>query len=142
MRVSKWPGLTVAGAFLLAAASVGSEPPQKLDPSAASVGRNLYKSYCASCHGKTGLGDGSLAEHLRTPPSDLTEISKREGSFPFERIQKIIDGRTPVRGHGSADMPAWGDAFKKSSGGLTEEEVKRRIDNLTHFLWSLQKASG
>jgi hypothetical protein len=39
-------------------------------------------------------------------------------------------------------MPAWGDAFEKSSGGLTEEAVKRRIDSLAHFLWSIQKATG
>ena len=98
---------------------------------------------CASCHGKTGLGDGSLAEHLRTPPTDLTELSRRNGDvFPLELVTKIIDGRKSVKGHGGADMPAWGDAFAKSRGGLTEEEVRARIHNITHFLWSIQKAAG
>ena len=68
-------GLVVAGSH-----SLGSEPPDRPDPSAIGVGKNLYKGYCASCHGKTGMGDGSLAEHLRTPPADLTELSKRNGN--------------------------------------------------------------
>ena len=123
--------------------SLGSEAPDKPDSASVGVGRDLFKSYCASCHGKTGQGDGSLAEHLRTPPANLTEISKRNGGvFPFALVVKIIDGRKPVSGHGGADMPAWGDAFEKSAGGLTEEAVKRRIQGLAHFLWSIQKATG
>ena len=76
-------------------------------------------------------------------PADLTELSRRNGDvFPLELVSKIIDGRKSVKGHGGVDMPAWGDAFAKSGGGLTEAEVKVRIHNLTHFLWSIQKSAG
>ena len=135
--------LGVCGLMIAGSPGLGSGAPDKPDTGAARVGKGLYKSYCASCHGKTGLGDGSLAEHLRTPPADLTELSRRNGDvFPLELVSKIIDGRKSVKGHGGADMPAWGDAFAKSGGGLTEEQVKVRVHSLTHFLWSIQKAAG
>ena len=42
--------------------------------SAASVqaGEALYKKNCASCHGKTGLGDGAKAKTLDTFPGDFS----------------------------------------------------------------------
>ncbi len=42
--------------------------------SAASIeaGAALYKKNCASCHGKTGLGDGTKAKMLETFPGDFS----------------------------------------------------------------------
>jgi len=62
------------------------------------------------------------------------------GDFPAERTHKIIDGREKVPGHGSRDMPAWGDAFEAVSDG--EEDVARKIDHLVHFLMSSQVDGG
>ena len=110
------------------------------DAAAAAVGRQSFTTYCASCHGKQAKGDGPLAEHLRMAPADLTRISERNGGeFPFEMVRKIIDGREDVPGHGSKDMPVWGDAFKTTD---TEEQAQERINQLTHFLWSIQVVAG
>ena len=37
------------------------------------AGMTLYTKNCASCHGKTGLGDGVKARALKTFPGDLTK---------------------------------------------------------------------
>jgi mono/diheme cytochrome c family protein len=103
------------------------------------TGVDLFKTYCASCHGVSAKGDGPIAEHLRNRPPDLTLIAKRAGGkFDEERVYRIIDGRRPVRGHGNADMPVWGDAFKRSGQGGSEDAIKARIDALVEHIRSLQ----
>lgn len=102
-------------------------------------GSAVYKVYCAVCHGKEAKGDGPLASSLRFAPSDLTLLAKRNGgSYPAEQVFRIVDGRKPVKGHGGPDMPIWGDAFKGSVDGYTEEKVKEKIDSLVDFLKSIQ----
>jgi mono/diheme cytochrome c family protein len=104
-----------------------------------SSGPALFKSYCSSCHGKTATGDGPLAHVLRFAPADLTQIAKRsQGKFEKEKVHRMIDGREPVKGHGGPDMPLWGDAFKKSGEGFSDEAVRRRIDILVEYLETLQ----
>src|ERR1700760_4292549 len=85
-------------------------------------GRTLYLTYCASCHGVGGRGDGPAAEELRHRPADLTQFANRNGGvFNAARIEHIVDGRT-VKAHGTLEMPVWGDAFK-FRGGLPEEAI-------------------
>ncbi len=104
------------------------------------LGKNTFRVYCASCHGREAAGDGPLAEHLRVAPADLTRIAKRyDGVFPDERVFKIIDGREPVRGHGPSDMPIWGEVFQKTAANESEEAVEQRILDLVHYLKSIQK---
>jgi mono/diheme cytochrome c family protein len=40
---------------------------------AAQAGKPLYEANCADCHGKTGKGDGPLAESIEHKPADLTQ---------------------------------------------------------------------
>jgi len=37
-------------------------------------GRDLYMSYCVSCHGWTGKGDGPAGLALKSLPTDLTQL--------------------------------------------------------------------
>jgi mono/diheme cytochrome c family protein len=102
-------------------------------------GDSLFKTYCATCHGPTAKGDGPLADHLRFRPPDLTLFAKRNGGkFAADKVERIIDGRAPVKGHGGSDMPVWGDAFKGSQEGYDEASVKARIKALAEFLEGLQ----
>jgi mono/diheme cytochrome c family protein len=126
--------------FLLAFAPLPAQDPPGPDPGAVIGGKGAFRSYCGACHGASARGDGPLAADLKVRPANLTEIAKRNGGeFPFEQVVRTIDGRQRVRGHGGGDMPVWGDAFRVSEGGHTEEEVQQRIRNLAHFLWSIQE---
>jgi len=127
---------TILMALLLGASPQGEQP----NPAAAAAGAQSFKIYCGSCHGLGAKGDGALAEHLKVPPADLTVISqKNDGQFPFDEVRKKIDGRENVPGHGSQDMPVWGDAFKTTD---TEEQAQQRINEITQFLWSIQVVTG
>jgi mono/diheme cytochrome c family protein len=78
------------------------------------VGRTEYESACASCHGRSGNGDGPVGEALRTRPSDLTLLAKNNGGvFPTEVLYRIIDGRRTLRAHGNYEMPVWGSRISR-----------------------------
>ncbi len=112
-----------------------------VDSAAAEKGQVTYTRYCVACHGPTGKGDGSLAPDLRISVPDLTHMSARSGgSYPYERVVRIIKSGEVVRGHGTVDMPAWGDAFKKTTG-TEEATVDAAVRNLTHYLHSIQKTA-
>jgi mono/diheme cytochrome c family protein len=136
--------LPIGLAFLAAAlaappAAPGPSQAASEEPSSAEAGDYLYKTYCASCHGKSAEGDGPLAPSLRLRPPDLTRFARRNaGKFDAEKVAKAIDGREDVKGHGSSDMPVWGDAFKRASEGYSEKRVRARVDALVGYLEGLQ----
>lgn len=99
-------------------------------------GASTFGLYCASCHGRSAKGDGPMSTLLTRRPADLTEIAKRNGgTFPADKVGQIIDGRSPVRGHGGGEMPIWGDAFSKSADPTP---VADRIARLVVYLESIQ----
>ena len=102
-------------------------------------GVELYKAYCATCHGLDAKGRGPMAGSLKTPPSDLTRIAIRNrGVFPMLRVQKIISGEEqPSPGHGSREMPVWGPIFSKITHDVDLGRV--RIDNLARYLRDIQQ---
>lgn len=105
-----------------------------------SRGEMTYRIYCASCHGASGRGDGPMAEVLKVPPSDLTQLSRANGArFPDERVYETIDGRRELRGHGPGGMPVWGLTFQVSGRDSDQEaEVRERILDLMTWLQSIQ----
>jgi mono/diheme cytochrome c family protein len=101
-------------------------------------GPDLFATYCATCHGASGKGDGVFAGSLRTKPADLTRIAINNGGvFSRADVARIIDGRDPLKGHGGKDMPLWGDAFANSADG--PDAVKQKIETLVSFIESLQQ---
>jgi mono/diheme cytochrome c family protein len=101
-------------------------------------GADLFKTHCATCHGAEGRGNGPLAGALRQPPSNLTQLSKRNGgTFPDVRVRRLIDGRD-VESHGDRDMPVWGDAFRSTVEGRSADMAAARIDALVRYLASIQ----
>ena len=102
-------------------------------------GRELFQTYCASCHGASGTGNGPVAALMRQRPTDLTGIALSNGGvFPTARMRRIIDARD-IEAHGDRDMPVWGDAFKAMRGGHSEESVRRRIDSILQYLMAIQR---
>jgi mono/diheme cytochrome c family protein len=100
-------------------------------------GADLYRAYCASCHGKDGKGNGPVAPALKATVPDLTIIAKKNGGiFPAARVRRIITGEGIIASHGSRDMPVWGPIFSQ-----VEEDVDRgpvRLENLVKYLESIQ----
>ena len=117
----------------------GQTPEKKTPNDPQSPGAQLFRTYCASCHGLSGRGDGPVAEAFRKPIPDLTQYTARnDGVFPTERVRQIIDGRG-IAAHGNREMPVWGDAFRSEHGGLSTEEVKARIGAIVRYLEAIQQ---
>lgn len=105
-------------------------------------GPELFRVYCASCHGAEGLGNGPVASSLRVDVPDLTQIARRHGGrFPADRIRGIIDGRAALPPHGTRDMPVWGRAFRAAAGNDSQSGAQsdRLIDLLVQYLQSIQR---
>ena len=122
----------LAGAVL----SGQDRTPRKLI--ASMEGKDLYKAYCASCHGLDGKGHGPVAAVLKAPLPDLNLIAKRNnGAFPKEELEKmILGGKGSRAAHGSAEMPDWGPVFRKVE---TDQDLGLvRVRRLVEYLISLQ----
>lgn len=140
MITRNWAGLALAA--MLSAGSVCTAQnthPEKSKPAPlidSIQGPELYKAYCASCHGAGGKG--VMTASLKVKPSDLTRIAARNGgTFPLMRIDSIISGEVlPATGHGSSQMPVWGPIF--SHVDRDQDLGRVRIDNLARYLRDIQ----
>ena len=74
--------------------------PVKSNSESIAAGKALWSLHCSSCHGKTGLGDGSKAAQLKTQPPDFTTAAV-QGQSDGSLFYKTSEGRD--------DMPS----FKK-----------------------------
>ncbi len=111
-------------------------------PTGAAGGKIIFREVCATCHGVDARGTGPVARSLKTPPADLTQITKRHGgSFPADEVKVFIDGRKDVAAHGSRQMPVWGDSLAQavSDEGTREERIQRAIEMLVEYLQTLQQ---
>ena len=94
------------------------------------TGAALYHTHCASCHGESGRGDGLMGAALRTPPADLTAITRKNGGlFPDGLVIEFIDGTRNVLAHGPRAMPVWGLVFQN----------RETIDKIVDYLRTLQR---
>lgn len=110
-------------------------PATYTDPSS---GKEMYKQYCASCHGLDGKGDGPAAPALKVPATNLTTLAlKNGGAFPAAHIAAVLQGDSMTPAHGSKDMPVWGPIFH-SMGGHSQAQVQLRVRNLVNYLESIQ----
>jgi len=127
-------------AAVLAAPAIAGDSPQP-EQERIERGRTSYRAYCSNCHGDGGRGDGKMAELLKIPPANLTRLdAENGGSFPAERVYRVIDGRDEIRGHGRREMPIWGIGFQDPSRDSDqEEEVRQRILDLVSFIASIQE---
>jgi mono/diheme cytochrome c family protein len=107
-------------------------------------GLEMYQSFCASCHGVRGEGDGPVAPLVKVHVPDLTRIAQRDGGeFPTEDVRRMIDGRFDRPAHGPRDMPVWGWQFYRSETPNDPAErarVNALIDRLVQHLRSIQKS--
>lgn len=101
-------------------------------------GPNLYRFYCASCHGTDARGNGPAAPALIAKVPDLTTIAQRNGgNFPRDRVRRIIAGDEDIIAHGTREMPVWGPIFHQVEEDRDYGNI--RLQNLAEYLQSLQK---
>lgn len=126
-----------------ALASAGAVAQQAFD-----LGKLEYESSCASCHGLSGKGDGSLHAYLTKAPTDLTTLARRSGgAFPTQLVWEMIDGRssTEIGAHGSREMPVWGSQYRMqalqspATAAQPEWYVRGRIVALLDYLARIQQ---
>jgi len=103
----------------------------------AGSGSEMYKEYCAACHGQDAKGNGPAAAALKAAPPDLTTLAKRNnGKYPSARVASILRGEERFVVHGDQEMPVWGPIFRGISAN--QGIVEQRIFNLNKYLQSLQ----
>jgi len=145
MRVMKFISVAAIVAILSAialgqATSAQSAPQVKHVPitnAPSNSGKEMFKSYCAVCHGVDGKGNGPAAAALKTPPTDLTALAKNGAQYPASHVAAVIRGQAITPSHGSQDMPVWGPLFSSISQGH-EAQVQQRITNLVNYVGTLQ----
>ncbi|HXJ04522.1 MAG TPA: cytochrome c [Candidatus Acidoferrum sp.] len=115
--------------------TVQKAPIQQTSPAS---GQEMFKTYCAACHGKDAKGGGPAAAELKTPPPDLTTLATRhDGKFPADYVSNVLRNGAKAPAHGSSEMPVWGPLFASVSG-RDPAVVNMRIANLVRYVASLQ----
>ncbi|MFD1193479.1 c-type cytochrome [Seohaeicola saemankumensis] len=133
---------------ILAIAAIGiSAGAAQADESALVLGRSAYGALCTVCHGDDAKGTGSVAELFAVKPPDLTTLTKRAGGeFPFSDVYQVIMLGMDAPGHGTSEMPIWGDYFMTDA--LEDRGVNKtdamyiaagRALSVTYYLESLQQ---
>lgn len=110
-------------------------------------GKADFAKLCAPCHGASGTGDGPHAAHLAKKPSDLTALTRKYGTFPEQKVFETIAGLDMPDGHGTREMPIWGDVFVSEGVGSStkledamkaSDDASRRIAGLVEYVGSIQ----
>jgi mono/diheme cytochrome c family protein len=135
--------ITAAAALAMASTCFGQEPAKKIVKSDIEYTNptsspEMFRAYCAACHGADAKGTGPAASALKKAPADLTILTrKNNGKFPLLAVQNTIRGDTATAAHGSRDMPVWGTLFRSVSAG--QAVVDLRVRNLTDYLKGIQE---
>jgi mono/diheme cytochrome c family protein len=128
-------------AFGVASIQEQTKPEQKRKPEqliASVKGPDLFRAYCASCHGDDGTGNGPVAPALNVRPADLTTIAQRHGGvFPSQRVRNMIAGDDLILAHGSREMPIWGPIFHQIERDQDLGNV--RMQNIVKYIESIQR---
>ena len=117
--MKRWSIILAVLAVLAAVVAVEAQEPPKITEApltwktlAVGDGEQLFGELCAVCHGAEAKGDGPAAPALRAVTPDLTVLAmKNDGVFPFDEVQRAINGEGEIIAHGSRQMPIWGTAF-------------------------------
>ncbi|MDH5476792.1 MAG: c-type cytochrome [Nitrospinota bacterium] len=117
---------------IIAAMAAGFTSGQALAKANILMGKRLFNSYCAVCHGTNGKGAGPLAEKLKTenPPADLT--GDKYQSKSVDELLKLVQGYN----RSDSAMPKWENVIPEGNMrslaeyvlSLTQTDVRLRGD--------------
>ncbi|MDE3079333.1 MAG: cytochrome c [Paracoccaceae bacterium] len=108
------------------------------------IGKQLFETHCAVCHGVSARGDGDMSGIMTIPAPDLTLLAhNNHGDFPMLKVVHIIDGRTGIRAHGNP-MPLFAETFGAADvsgmdpyGGVIA--ARGRVMSVALYLETLQR---
>ncbi len=100
-------------------------------------GERDFNLYCASCHGESGKGDGPKAAGLEIRTPDLTTLTARYGTFPAERLRRMIDGREDVKrtATGTCRSGACGSRRRRRRNWAGPKGTKPRSSAASRTCW-------
>ncbi|HET6931551.1 MAG TPA: c-type cytochrome [Candidatus Acidoferrum sp.] len=148
MRMNGAVGVCVAGlclgVFLVGSGTALAQTTEKkiekvpVVQSNPSSGKQMFKDYCAVCHGTDGKGGGPAADALKTAPADLTTMAKRYGEKSVAlKVEAALEFGAQKKAHGTSEMPVWGPLF--SATDQNQPTVRMRITNLAKYVETLQQ---
>ena len=104
-------------------------------------GPDLFRAYCAPCHGIDARGAGPVAPALKAKVPDLTLLARENRrQFPAVRVRQMIVGEVVVVAHGTREMPVWGPIFHQVEADVDWGDV--RVSNLVKYLQSIQSVKA
>lgn len=131
--------LVLIGAALFSTAVAAQPASSTAQPNPIDIGKIEYESKCATCHGTTGKGDGPTAPYLMRKPTDLTMLAKNNnGILPVAAMYEIIRGDKEVPGHGTRDMPVWGQNLLDLPYIFPEVYARARVLATIEYIYRLQ----
>ena len=101
------------------ALAVGSSP---ASASAAEDGASLYKTYCVTCHGDTGKGDGVASASLSPKPANFADAAFWK-TRDDAAVKKVIKEGGLAVGK-SAMMMAWGTVLDDAKIDAVIKHIK------------------
>jgi mono/diheme cytochrome c family protein len=127
----------LASVVISASAQTKNQPQRPTRPV---DGASIFRTYCATCHGVDGRGNGPVAKALKQEVPDLTRLALRNnGAFPAIHVRTTIlfgaDDLIPA--HGTKEMPLWGPIFHEIE--FDQDMGNVRLENITRYLESIQR---
>jgi len=93
------------------------------------IGKQVFQTYCAGCHGDTGQGDGFNAFNLDPHPRDLSDPAFQKKTSDADLADAIRRGGAGVGL--SSLMPPWGHTLDA-----------RQIDAVVLYIRTLKQDTG
>lgn len=127
-------GGPTAAAAVVQLSSADREKPWITSETLVAYGEKTYQTYCASCHGKTGIGDGLAAKGLNPPPRDIVEGQWKQGGSSIQLYQTLIkgiEGTSMVSFSYLSSLDRW--ALVQYVRSITNNEVKDDPEKLENF---------
>jgi mono/diheme cytochrome c family protein len=134
--------LLVAAGLCFAQQQPATQPEVKqttIKQTSAASGKEMFVEYCAACHGTDGKGNGPAAPAMKAPPTDLTQLAKKNGGkYPSNQVAAVLKfGNGTAGSHGSKDMPVWGPLLR-SLDKYHDDIVQQRVANIVNYIETLQ----
>ena len=115
-------GIFLATLVFSCALFLSAQPTEAAD---SAKGQEVYNTYCALCHGPTGLGDGVGAAALDPKPRDLSSAAILE-TYTDEYLVNVITNGGMAVGKSPA-MPPWG-------GIVSPEDIENVVAHIRQNL--------